>query len=198
MRSPEYLSVPVPSNQLSAWYEIADLNHFWVIWRFKVLKKQTMLLPKTGSQVFEIGCGNGLVLAQLEAEFGYTADGCDLNPAALQQVGQGAGKLWCYNVFDQKKELLGAYPLVLLFDVLEHVEDDQAFLKMAVAHCCDGGVVALNVPASSTLFSKYDIAAGHYRRYSKKEIRALLERAGLTPLKVSYWGLLLFPLLLIR
>jgi SAM-dependent methyltransferase len=70
----------------------------------------------------------------------------------------------------------GTFDLVLLLDVLEHIEDDAAFLDRSIlSHVAGDGVVIISVPAYQALFSSHDDALAHHRRYSPRRLRALLE-----------------------
>jgi hypothetical protein len=60
-----------------------------------------------------------------------------------------------------------------------------------------GGVLVLNVPAFRWLWGPHDVALMHQRRYTKGEVRALLEGAGLTVEKLSYSVFLLFPIVVL-
>jgi SAM-dependent methyltransferase len=94
--------------------------------------------------------------------------------------------------------MVGAYDVVLLFDVLEHVEGPVSFVAALGRHLRPGGHLLVNVPAVRALFSGYDVAAGHLRRYETPSLRADLERGGLEVRDVRYWGLSLVPLLFLR
>jgi SAM-dependent methyltransferase len=63
---------------------------------------------------------------------------------------------------------------LILMDVLEHIEDDDAFLKEALDKLVSGGALFMTVPAMQFLFSSHDRFLGHYRRYSRKRLLALL------------------------
>ena len=81
----------------------------------------------------------------------------------------------------------GAFDLVLLLDVIEHVEDDAGFLDRSVLpHLTERSLVVVAVPAYQRLFSSHDDHLAHQRRYSPGRLRALLaprfdvvERGGL-------------------
>ena len=57
--------------------------------------------------------------------------------------------------------MLRAYDLLLLMDVIEHVEDDLEFIRVSLEHLKPGGIIAINVPAHMKLYSRYDEVAGH-------------------------------------
>jgi SAM-dependent methyltransferase len=59
---------------------------------------------------------------------------------------------------------------ILYIDVLEHIEDDRAELVHAARHLKPEGVVCVLSPAHQALYSKFDQAIGHFRRYSKKTL----------------------------
>jgi SAM-dependent methyltransferase len=58
-------------------------------------------------------------------------------------------------------------------DVLEHIEDDRAELNRAAAHLRPGGRVIVLSPAHQWLFTPFDAAIGHFRRYNRKMVEAL-------------------------
>jgi SAM-dependent methyltransferase len=71
-------------------------------------------------------------------------------------------------------------------NVLEHVQDDEAALANMAAVLPRGGRVVLIVPAFRGLYGPIDRNLGHYRRYSKEDMRRLAERAGLAVKKLRY------------
>lgn len=82
----------------------------------------------------------------------------------------------------------GARYLALL-DVLEHQEDDFAFMAELAAKMESGATIVITVPALPALWSGWDTALGHFRRYKRGTLRAPLEAAGLRVQELSY----LFP-----
>ena len=65
------------------------------------------------------------------------------------------------------------FDTILYVDVLEHIEEDRAELVSAAAHLRQGGRVIVVSPAHQWLFSPFDEAIGHYRRYSRSSLSAL-------------------------
>jgi SAM-dependent methyltransferase len=170
-------------------------------WRFRVLEwhlRKNALL-KAGDKYLEIGCGHGQFMHQSDARLPeITVDGCDLNLFALNKITGVRGDVFVYDIFEKKAEMLHRYAGVFLLDVIEHIDNDERFLRVAMDHVLPGGLVVINVPALSSLFSKYDTAAGHKRRYTREDMMQLFERCNLEPIYVGYWGFSLLPVAMIR
>lgn len=194
----EFISQPEPVSMADDWFGIANLNHFWIRRRFQVAARLLRGINLKGSAIAEIGCGNGLVQRQFEKHFGTPVDGYELNLNSLRQNVSRFSPLRCYNVFERRPEFRQRYGLVLLFDVLEHIEDDGAFLDAVLDMLKPDGRLMVNVPALQSLYSAYDRVAGHVRRYSLPELANRLESHGLVIEQATYWGLSLLPALLIR
>jgi hypothetical protein len=60
---------------------------------------------------------------------------------------------------------------ITLLDVLEHIEDDRGFLADLAAKMDPGATLIMTVPALQRLWSSWDVALGHYRRYDKAMVR---------------------------
>jgi SAM-dependent methyltransferase len=64
------------------------------------------------------------------------------------------------------------FDTLLYIDVLEHIEDDRAELRRALAHLAPGGRIVVLSPAHQWLYTPFDRAIGHFRRYTKASLRA--------------------------
>lgn len=84
--------------------------------------------------------------------------------------------------------------MVLMMDVLEHVEDDFALLSDYIASVSVGTRFIITVPAFQFLWSGHDVFLGHYRRYTLSGLTGLMERAGLVVERRAYYFGLVFPL----
>ena len=81
---------------------------------------------------------------------------------------------------------------------LEHIDNDNEFLQSCYFHLKKDGFLVINVPSIPELFSKYDNAVGHIRRYKKENLRNLLVKNNFKIFLIKYWGFLLVPLLFLR
>ncbi len=88
----------------------------------------------------------------------------------------------------------GSLDLVVAFDVLEHIEDDDTAAAEIQRVLRPGGTALIAVPADPRLWSAHDEAVGHVRRYTRDALVSLLERAGLTVEDLRSWNVLLRPL----
>lgn len=75
---------------------------------------------------------------------------------------------------------------VVLINVLEHIKDDNDALLDIAAALKAGGRLILWVPAFQLLYSDWDRQLGHYRRYRKGELKALLTDVGYTVTEIRY------------
>lgn len=197
----EILSPAEAINFPGQWYDIMDEDHFWMIWRTRAFLQQCRELSISTEipySVLEIGCGYGILRRMLEAATRWKIDAVDLNAGALCHSTPGRGRTALYNIHDRAPNLAASYDALILFDVIEHIESPTKFLSSALYHLKPGGYVFINVPALQSLYSKFDVAVGHCRRYSKATLEAELARAGIRKIDDRYWGLTMLPVLALR
>jgi SAM-dependent methyltransferase len=194
----EYLSPAAKVSMADQWFEIASTDHFWVRRRFHVLQKLAGQWLPASKERGEIGCGHGLLQRQIEDAYGLPVTGFDLNDFALKQNVSRISRVCCYNIFERNAMLRSKCDVIFLFDVLEHISDQDGFLQALLFHLAPQGRVVANVPAGQWAFSGYDRAAGHVRRYSFEALRDVARRNRLELREWSYWGGPLVPVLALR
>jgi cyclopropane fatty-acyl-phospholipid synthase-like methyltransferase len=197
-RTITYLSPPAEVSMADRWFEVASIDHFWIRRRFEVFRKLAGALVGTAREIAEIGCGHGLLQLQIEQAYHREVTGFDLNEVALKQSVSRLSTVNCYDIFQRDSGLRGKFDLIFLFDVLEHITDEDSFLNALLFHLAPGGRIAVNVPAGMWAYSIYDIAVGHVRRYSIRSLREVAKRNHLEIVECTYWGLPLLPTLALR
>jgi hypothetical protein len=105
---------------------------------------------------------------------------------------------YCYNIFDRSPQFDAKYGVLVLFDVLEHIEKGKEFLKMVLFHLKLGGYLLIKVPAFMILHSLYDEVMGHQRCYGFEMLERACSTFGLTRSARTSWGSPMLPLLLLR
>ncbi len=85
------------------------------------------------------------------------------------------------------------FDVIGIFDVLEHVEEDNEALKVLYGLLKPGGYIVLTVPAYQFLWSAHDVASQHKRRYTRQALKEKLEGLGLKVSYISYFNFFLFP-----
>ncbi|PJB55101.1 MAG: class I SAM-dependent methyltransferase [Bacteroidetes bacterium CG_4_9_14_3_um_filter_41_19] len=193
-----YLSRPSAVSMDTEWYDVTNKDHFWMRWRFGLISNYLGSLPKDKLSILEIGCGNGINMELFESKLGLTIDGCDLSELALKKIKNVAGRKYLYNIFDFNHQLLEKYDVILLLDIIEHIENDGAFIEASLKYLKSNGIAIINVPAHQGLYSKYDKVMGHVKRYSKNDLEQLLTELGLQIEYSVYWGFFLLPTLFLR
>jgi len=74
----------------------------------------------------------------------------------------------------------------IALDVLEHFEDDGAFVAKIAKHLKPGGKAVLKVPGQSRLYGEIDRVSGHYRRYDPEDLRKLMEPRGFRTVRIRH------------
>lgn len=173
-------------------------RHFWFRARnvlIEGLARRLVSGLSPGYRVLELGCGDGNVLRHLSraCSRGLTI-GMDFFDEGLLLARQRSG---CPLVRgDARCSPFGrGFQVIGMFDVLEHLSDDMRMLADVAALLEPGGRLLLTVPARRSLWSYFDEACHHFRRYEKQELRDKLGQAGLEVLHVSYFMCCIYPLL---
>lgn len=170
---------------------------FWFAHRNDCIKALVQALPPAGT-IFDIGGGNGFVAAGLLG-VGHSVALVEPNAEGARNARQRGVPLVVCASLKTARFHDSVMPAVGLFDVLEHVADDRAFLSELARCMTSGGMLYLTVPAWEFLWSCDDVAAGHFRRYTLSRLQALFEQTGFAVRFSSYFfSALPLPLLATR
>jgi len=145
--------------------------------------------------IMDIGCSYGIMLRVLLREFpGGCILGADYLRGPLEAL---AGSLPGVPLlqFDLTACPLPNHSLdgIVLLNVLEHIQDDEAALAQVARILKPGGIAIIEVPAGPNLFDIYDRQLLHYRRYRMSDLKQKVCRQGLRVLAQSHLGFFLYP-----
>lgn len=170
---------------------------FWFRHRNACILQAVQHYPPPGL-LYDVGGGNGFVAAHLSQSGLETIVVEPCLAAARNARRRGLDPVICATIADAGFAP-GSLPAVGLFDVLEHIENDTAFLSSLAALLQDNGRLYLTVPAYGLLWSPEDVTAGHYRRYRLGPLLRRLSDAGFQIDYATYFfSFLVAPILLCR
>ena len=173
-------------------------SHWWFAARSEIVRQVIERFGnlKPGDTILDIGCGTGAILKELSKK--YNAVGIDMSPLAIEySKKRGLKNVFQMTVQEFPRDKFNV-KAVLLLDVIEHIDDDVDVLKNAREIVGQDGRVIITVPAYMWMWSSHDLVNHHKRRYTSKTLRAALAKAGLEPVKMTYYNTLLFPLAAVR
>jgi SAM-dependent methyltransferase len=154
--------------------------------RYDVVSRLVQKLqPK---KILEIGCGQGSMGTRLAAQHPYLGVEPDTESYKIAEARvTSVGGEVIHGTSDDAPAG-HTYDLVCAFEVLEHIEDDQAALADWSKFVAPGGHLMLSVPAFQRMFGPMDRHAGHFRRYEPAGLTALLEGAGFTEVEIVVYA----------
>jgi SAM-dependent methyltransferase len=182
----------------SVYREMAAMQdgHWWYRARRAILSDVIAreARPTGEGPLVEIGCGTGANLPALQPFGEVLAIEPDAEARTYAAARSGVTVL-DGRLPDGLPEAVDQAGLLVMLDVLEHVEDDRAALSAIAARMGDSARLVLTVPAMPFLWSRHDEEHHHFRRYTAKALRAVAGEAGLKVELLSYYNTLLFPLI---
>lgn len=146
------------------------------------------------ARILEVGCGTGSNLALLQ-RYG-AVDAIEPDDGARALASRRGGIAVMGGLLPEGVPLEdGHYDLIVLLDVLEHIEDDHGTLAYLRTKLASGGRLLLTVPASPWMWSDHDVAHHHKRRYTADALRMVLGTGGFRIRHLSHFNTVLFPLI---
>ena len=154
-------------------------KHWW--WRARtelVIDTLHRLQPVQGwKTILDIGCGDGLFFDRL-SEFGEVEGVEPLAELVSPDNPHRSNIFIC--PFDENFQPGKRYSLILMLDVLEHLENPVVALRHVRDLLTLDGTFVATVPAFMTLWTNHDVLNHHFTRYTKPSFREVAHRAGLS------------------
>jgi 2-polyprenyl-3-methyl-5-hydroxy-6-metoxy-1,4-benzoquinol methylase len=174
----------------------AEKGHFWFQNRCEKICQIFNHYVRKTDRVLEIGMGTGFVAEKLK-ELGYAVEVSDIYSKGLQYAKKrGLERLYQFDLFNPPFE--EEFDVICLFDVLEHLSEDQRALECLKKMLRPGGLIILTVPAHPWLWSRDDVIAGHHQRFTKASLKKKFLSSGLSPRHLRYFFSAILPLLFLR
>ncbi len=163
-------------------------THWYYRAKLEALLRITQGLPPGG--ILDVGAGSGYFSRAMLERTAATAAIC-VDPGYPADSDETvAGKLLGF----RREVAASDASLVIMMDVIEHVEDDRALVAEYVDKVASGTCFVFTVPAFMWLWSGHDVFLEHYRRYTLNQLIGVLEAAGLTVDRGHYFYGAVLPL----
>lgn len=180
--------------ELYPWMAEVEEQHWWFASRRAIVERfiARLDLPEDAA-LLEPGCGTGGNFAMLARHGRVFA--MDAETDALRfATALGIAEVACGSLPDRIPFGVQDFDLILMSDVLEHLDDDVAALRALKSRLKPQGSMLVTVPAMQWLWSGHDQAHHHRRRYSATTLRSVAQAGGLDVVYVGYFNFILFPI----
>jgi hypothetical protein len=162
-------------------------THWYYISKGRALRR--FIAGIKADEVLDVGAGSGIFSKQL-LDSGFCRSAVCIDPNyAIEKTEMHNGKPVAF----ARQAAAVPQDLVLMMDVLEHVDDDAGLLKLYAGPMKAGAHVLITVPAFRFLWSGHDVFLEHRRRYTAGGLENVARAAGLEVVKTRYFFGLLFP-----
>ena len=176
-----------------------ELKNFWFRSRNRLLTWALRRYFPDSENFLEVGCGTGFVLSGIRRELpGLELWGSEVRVEGLDFARKRLEGTTLFQMDARKIPFEDEFDVLGAFDVLEHIEEDDAVLREMFRATKPGGGIILTVPQHRFLWSVVDDYSFHKRRYSRKELSAKVEGAGFEVIRVSSFVFFLLPLMLVN
>ena len=146
------------------------------------------ILPERLGDVLEVGCGQGSITARL-ARRADSVLAIEPDPQSFAVArARLNGRADIRNIASDALPGDALFDTVCAFEVLEHIQDDHAALSGWIARIRPGGRLVVSVPAHSDRMGLCDRLVGHFRRYDRTDLEALLRGHGFASVAVTHYG----------
>ncbi len=171
-------------------------GHFWFEARNTLLIHTLRRFFPKMQQFMEIGCGTGFALHGIHQAFPNTSlTATDLLVDGLSFAASRVPVAAFLQMDARDIPLQAAFDVIGSFDVLEHIEEDEAVLQQMAKAVRPNGGILLTVPQHRALWSVIDEQAMHKRRYTRQELMTKVEKAGFEVLFATSFVTLLLPMM---
>ena len=175
---------------------LVERNHFWFIARRERIIQTFKKYLKKSSNILEIGAGTGYIAQGIQGD-GYNVSVGDIHLSGLIYAKKnGIEKCYLFDIFDPP--FRNKFDAIGMFDVLEHLEDHSFALSQVSKMLKPRGKIFVTVPAHKWLWNHHDVMSNHKRRYSRKELELVLEKAGFQIIESRFFFIAILPLLFFR
>lgn len=167
------------------WWSVAKRREVLAVY-FKFCKQAQF------RKILDVGCGGGSLISVLKncgKVFGIDSSfkACKYSKEKIDNILQSDALRLPFKD--------GCFDAIFALDLIEHIDNDINVLREINRVCARGGICVITVPAWRCLWSERDVWLGHKRRYTVRNLKTAVEKAGFKTVECSYIHGLLFIIL---
>ncbi len=148
------------------------------------------MVSHISGHVLEVGCGVGNATPYIAGcPNVQKCTAVDIDTHALAIAAKQQNERMEFICSDFHALAKNSFDSLVCANTIEHIEDDNEAVRAMYSLLRPGGKIALLMPAHQFLYSRYDHEAGHYRRYTKASMQAVLKQAEFTIDDVFYFNM---------
>lgn len=171
-----------------------EAGHYWFESRNRILQWALGKYFPRMQSFLEIGCGTGFVLAGIGQRFPLARlSGSEIFREGLAYAAKRLPTAELFQMDARRIPFAEEFDVAGAFDVLEHIEEDEAVLGQMHDAVKPGGGIILTVPQHPALWSGVDEYSCHKRRYTRSELIGKVRKAGFEPIHTTSFVTILLP-----
>lgn len=174
-----------------------EAGNFWFRARNAIVLWALRKYFPSFQSLLEVGCGTGFVLSGIAKAFpNARIAGSEIYTAGLAIAALRLPSIELLQMDARELPYEAEFDLVVAFDVIEHIKEDELVLQNFHRAIKPGGGCLITVPQHQWLYSPVDEAACHQRRYGARDLHKKVEAAGFRIIRSTSFVTLLLPLML--
>lgn len=175
-----------------------ETANFWFRARNKLIAWALHTYKANAQNFLEVGCGTGFVLSGIaKSNSSIELSGSEIFLAGLSHAADRIPSAHFMQMDARHVPFVNEFDSIGAFDVLEHIEEDEAVLAQLQRALSPGGILLLTVPQHPWLWSASDEYACHVRRYTRLEIETKVAKSGFEVLRSTSFVTTLLPAMML-
>jgi SAM-dependent methyltransferase len=185
------------SDDLTSLHEqvVGDSHPIDLASRYSAIEQIKTIEPSDGAVIMEIGCSSGFLIRELLKSFPKAIIiGADVVKEPLYKLAKSIPGVPLIR-FDLLQCPLPkkSVDILVMLNVLEHIENDVVALEKAYNILKPGGTLVIEVPACPALYDEYDAELQHFRRYNSFDLVRKVTHCGFQIIRKTHLGCIIFP-----
>jgi len=170
-------------NQVLEYFDVSD--------KYRSYRIQ-LLIKYVGKNILEVGAGRGKIIETLSLDSSRKFTLLELDNSFYEFLIKNLQSEKIRIMNKNSNSLREKFDTIIYLDVIEHIENDEEELDVALSLLENNGYLIIIVPAFQFLFSDFDKNVGHFRRYNKNFFKEYRKKNNLEIEQLKYFDIIGF------